>query len=100
MMEQEFTHAVLEELFVQGLNCPNVPLLSIYAQLEREHLGTWPDPRTFAEKCVQFPGVTIQPRMLDRTPSRTAGACEKWLAVHEAGHAIVGVSAGLFLKGV
>ncbi len=100
MTDEQFTGAVLEHLFAQGMNCLNLPLLSMYAQMEREQLGATADPRSFAEKCVELPGVAYQPQMEGKNPSKKTGACEKWLAIHEAGHAIVGLRAGLFLKGI
>src|SRR5271163_1633603 len=89
----EFIFAVLEHLFIRGFNCQNRPLLGTYAGMERDSIGAWPDPGLFAEKCIGLPGVAYQPRLLDKLPSRTAGARERWLGIHEAGHAIVGVRA-------
>jgi hypothetical protein len=102
MNEGQFIDAVLERLFSQGLSCPNLPLLSDYARMELQRQRSWPDPSAFAERCKQLPGVTVQPvePRSGTSPSVTAGARDRWLAVHEAGHAIVGVEAGFTLRGV
>jgi hypothetical protein len=102
MTEGQFIDAVLEDLFVRGLNCPNLHLLTTYVRMERDRSGQWPEPAVFADKCTQLPGVTHCPvdQMTGTSPSVTAGAREKWLAVHEAGHAVVGIRSGLTLRGI
>jgi hypothetical protein len=100
MTEGQFIDAVLEHLFVRGLNCPNLSLLAMYVRMDWERLRVSPDSVSFAEKCVQLPGVTYQPTRLGKNPSLSAGASEQWLAVHEGGHAIVGLMSGFTLRGV
>jgi hypothetical protein len=100
MTREEFTDAVLEQFFVQGLNCQNLSLLWMYANLECVQPGVWPDPRTFAMKYTNSPALTRKAEQFGKFASPTAGASHRWLAVHEAGHAIVGLKAGLFLKGI
>lgn len=99
MTQAEFTDAVLERLYVQGFSCPNLPLLSAYTRVEGGGQDAWPDPDSFTARCVTLPGVTHQPQLLGKCPSRL-GARDRWLAVHEAGHAIVGIKAGFTLRGV
>jgi hypothetical protein len=100
MTREDFTDAVLEQFFVQGVNCQNLPLLSVYADMESVHPGVWPDPRAFALKYRDSPGLTRKAEQLGKFVSPTAGARHKWLAVHEAGHVIVGLKGGLSLKGI
>jgi hypothetical protein len=101
MTEDKFLDLVLENLLVRGINCPNLPLLSMYVTMEYELCGASPDLNTFLQKCLELPGVTHRPASpTGETPSVTAGARDRWLAVHEAGHAIVGVKAGFTLRGV
>src|SRR6266849_2666121 len=100
MTGEEFTDAVLEHFFVRGLNCQSLPLLWMYANIERAQTNAWPDPRTFAMNYIDSPGMTRKAKQLGKFASPTAGARHRWLAVHEAGHAIVGLKAGLSLKGI
>jgi hypothetical protein len=102
MTEGQFIDAVLEHLFMRGLNCLNLPLLLMYARMDQDRHGAWPDPSAFADQCTQLPGVSHRPveQTTGAVPSVTAGAREKWLAVHEAGHAIVGFDAGFALRGI
>jgi hypothetical protein len=102
MTEGQLIDAVLEHLFIRGLSCLNLPLLSVYARMDRDRHGAWPDAHAFADQCTQLPGVTHRPvdQMTGTSPSRTAGASERWLAVHEAGHAIVGIRSGSTLRGI
>ena len=102
MTQAEFIDAVLEQLFVKGFSDLNVPMLSMYVDLEWKRLQQAPDPGMFAEKCVGVLGIVnrdLNP-MMGNHPSTTIGAREEWLAVHEAGHAIVGLKAGFTLRGV
>src|SRR5947209_1632072 len=102
MPDGQFIDAVLEHLFIRGLSCLNLPLLSVYARMDRDRHGAWPDPHAFADQGTQLPGVTHRPveKITGLSPSANAGAREKWLAVHEAGHAIVGLDAGFALRGI
>jgi hypothetical protein len=101
MREDKFIDLVLENLFVRGFNCPNLPLLSMYVTREYEQCGESPDLNSFLPKCFALPGVTHRPESpTGETPSPTAGARDRWLAAHEAGHAIVGIKAGFTLRGV
>jgi len=43
MKREDFTDAVLEQFFVQGLNCQSLPLLWMYANME----GVQPDEACF-----------------------------------------------------
>jgi hypothetical protein len=100
MTHHEFIEAVLEELFVEGRNCDNVPLLGMYANRECSQPGAWPDPRTFALRYKDSPGLTRKAEMQGMFASPAIGARDRWLAIHEVGHAIVGLNAGLSLKGI
>src|ERR1022692_3122736 len=101
MTEDQFVDAVIEYLFVQGFNCRNQNLLSMRVRMAWERLGASSDPTAFAEECLRIGDIALQPKTPNGdVPSKTAGAGAKWLAVHEAGHAIVGIDAGLKLWGV
>jgi hypothetical protein len=101
MTEAQFIDAVLEHIFVQGMHCPNLSLLSMCLRTNKaDPQGPW-DPIAFAQKCIQEYGIAhpaVSP--VGGLASRTAGARDQWLAVHEAGHAIVGIKAGFALRGV
>jgi len=101
MNQEQFVNNLLEYLFVHGFDADRGTLSS---EVHREWtaLGKCPDFASFATKCTQCiwlarPAVSPD-RQMPASPS--AGASEKWLAVHEAGHAVVGIQAGLFLKGI
>jgi hypothetical protein len=101
MTEEQFVDALMEEILIRGFICPPVQTLALIVSGEWERLGESPDPAPYAERCVQFLGLSnrhANPVM--GIASATAGAREEWLAVHEAGHAIVGLNAGLKLWGV
>lgn len=100
MAQEQFIDAVMEQIFVRGYICPARSVVAVCVQTDRQRLGTLPDPADYAGKVVQFLGLRIQPDGEMGTPSPSAGARYEWLAVHEAGHAIVGVKAGLTLWGV
>ncbi len=99
MTPEQFTDAVLEQLFVWGFDCHHPHQIPLFAQARRQPGGDWPAVAAFAEYCIQT-GIGFQPVREGKRPSPTAGACERWLAVHEAGHAVVGVRSGLGLRGV
>ena len=101
MTQEQFTEAVMEQLFVRGFQCPDKCLLTMYVRMEWARLGGSPDHGPFAEMCAEILRLrndAVDPRM--GIPSPTAGARDEWLAVHEAGHAIVVVRAGMTLRGV
>lgn len=99
MTPEQFTEAMLEYLFVRGFDCYHSHLIPLFAQAQRQPGGDWLAVAAFAEHCIQT-GIALQPVREGKRPSPTAGACERWLAVHEAGHAVVGVRSGLVLRGV
>jgi hypothetical protein len=98
MTQGQFTDAVMEILFVRGFACPSHSDLLLCVQTDWARLGPLTDPVVFAENSV--PPLTIATDPMVGTASPTAGARDEWLAIHEAGHAIVGLRAGLVLRGV
>lgn len=101
MTPESFVDLVLENLFFRGFNCPNLPLLTTYVKMEYDRRGASPDLGVFLQTCLDLPGMTVRPVSPTGEPaSPTAGACDRWLAVHEAGHAVVGVVAGFTLRGI
>ncbi|WP_010583098.1 hypothetical protein [Schlesneria paludicola] len=99
MYEEQFVAEILEQIFSLGLHVPRALRVSQY--LERTYDGeTMPNPSEFIEDCIDEFDLTIEPNPKWGTISRTAGAAHKWLAVHEAGHAIVGLKVPLLLTGV
>jgi hypothetical protein len=98
MTQEQFTDAVMEILFVRGFTCPPWSALLICVQTDWARLGPLTDPVVFAESSVPPMEMAADPTM--GTASPAAGARDEWLAVHEAGHAIVGLRAELVLRGV
>jgi hypothetical protein len=100
MDAEQFTDTVVEQLFVRGFNCGNIPMLSAHVGSNWERLVST-NPAAFAESCLRWPGLVYKPTSpMGEVPSETAGAGDRWLAVHEAGHAIVGIRADLKLWGI
>ncbi len=100
MTQADFVDLVLEELFVRGLNCHVNPLRA-HLQLGWGSLQVSDGPAAFADSCIHALGITFQPEpQIGESPSPTAGARDRCLAIHEAGHAVVGLKAGLVLRGI
>jgi hypothetical protein len=98
MTQGQFTHAVMEEIFIPGLVCLPRAFLSICVEAKWAQLGPLADPRAFAENSV--PSL---PRAMDPllgTFASASGAGEEWIAIHEASHAIVAVKAGIMVRGI
>ena len=95
MNEDEFIDDVLEQIFCLGLKVPH-PLDVSGLLCDDEDL---PDREVFIAECVDYFGLTSEIEGWG-TISITVGASDEWLAVHEAGHAIVGLKMGLPLTGV
>ena len=99
MHQEQFIADILEQIFSRGLHVPRALRVSQY--LERTYDGeTTPNPSEFIEECVGEFDLTVEPNPKWGIISRLAGAAHKWLAVHEAGHAIVGLKVPLLLTGV
>ncbi len=101
-MSVHFTNAVLERIFVAGLDCQNLPLLEFLVRNELRNLGASPDPDAFIHTSFPAIGLTCAAReeMYGTLASPTSGARHEWLAIHEAGHAVVGLLSGLTLWGI
>jgi hypothetical protein len=100
MTQDEFTQAAVEYLFAKGYNLTY--LFFSYAHIDWSILGEAADPVSFAERTMQFPKA-VQPAIWPGSgnlASTTAGAGAEWIAVHEAGHAIVAVKAGFHVSGI
>ena len=99
MHQEPFVAEILEQIFSLGLHVPHAQ--SVLQYLERTCDGdATPNPSDFTEECVDEFDLTSESNPLWGTISRTAGAAHKWLAVHEAGHAIVGLNVPLPLTGI
>ena len=96
----EFIHAVREHLFVRGYDCSNPYMLHYHANCERAQFGVWPEVTHFVDQCIHEHRIAYQPERNGKRPSSNAGASERWLAVHEAGHAVVGIRTGLTMYGI
>jgi hypothetical protein len=99
MTQDQFTDAVMEQLFVRGLTCPLRATVAILVGSDWQTLGPLTDPAAYIETLSPFPGLITQAMMLGK-PASAAGARDQWMAVHEAAHAIVVVKAGIGLRGV
>jgi hypothetical protein len=101
LTQVEFTDAVMEEIFIRGFVCPPSDIVASNVRSEWDWLGEARDPKTYAERCIQIFGLTNRPNVPARGISTpTLGAAEEWIAIHEAGHVIVGLKAGLTIRGV
>ena len=99
MHQEPFVAEILEQIFSLGLHVPHARSVSQY--LERTCNGdATPNPSDFIEECIDEFDLISDPNPLWGTISRTAGAAHKWLAVHESGHAIVGLTVPLLLTGI
>ena len=99
MHQEPFVAEILEQIFTLGLHVPRAQSVSKYLELTCDGEAT-PSPSDFIEECIDEFDLTIEPNPRWGTISRTAGAAHKWLAVHEAGHAIVGLNVPLPLTGI
>lgn len=100
MDSARFIDTVVEWLFVRGFNCRNIPMLAAHIRSNWERLEST-EPASVAVSCLGWPGLVYKPTSsMGEGPSDTAGAGDRWLAVHEAGHAIVGIRANLKLWGI
>jgi hypothetical protein len=99
--EEQFADAVMEAIFIRGFICPPRDIVPFNVRSEWERLAVDPDPAAYGEWCIKFLDLTNRhenPAM--GIPSTTGGARDEWMAVHEAGHALVGVKGGMKLWGV
>src|SRR6185437_6717027 len=98
MTQDQFTDALMEEIFVRGFMCPRRDIIPFKVRTEWDRLSAAPDPVAYADRCIQFLGLTNRsPNPAMGIASATAGPRDEWLAVHEAGHALVGVKGGMKL---
>jgi hypothetical protein len=99
MTEDQFTDVVMEQLFVRGFICPPRATVAVFAWTEWQRHGQSPEPAAVIDDMVRVPGLMKQAMLLGK-PASQSGACDQWIAVHEAGHAIVVLKAGITLWGV
>lgn len=99
MHQEAYVAEILEQIFSLGLHLPHAQDVLEYLQRICDGDAT-PNPSDFIEDCIDEFDLTRQPNQLWGTISRTAGAAHKWLAVHESGHAIVGLNVPLLLTGI
>ena len=100
MTQQEFADTAIDHLFIQGYHFPCYRHGISCTRDWWANSGERPDLLAFVQYSKQFnlaqliavPGSSILPS--------TLGAGNKCIAIHEAGHAIVGVKAGLCLVGI
>jgi hypothetical protein len=99
-MGSQLLDDVLEEAYVAGFNCTDEQRLAQIVESEERPAGV--TANALATKYIGMPGLFARPAMpqTGAQPSSTAGALESWLALHEAGHAIVAVRGGLPVRGV
>lgn len=88
MNEDEFIDDCVNEIFARGLIPPYEDEVLEYLYGQYDDIESIPAKADFIEKCIDHFDLT------------TVGASHYWLAVHEAGHAIVGLKFGLPLRGV
>ena len=100
MYKEQFIAEVLEQLFNRGFVGPHA--LDASEFLEREYDDDeLPNHDEFVDLCIRHFKLTCCSRNHELgITSTTAGAAHYWLAIHEAGHAIVGVKMGFLLTGV
>jgi hypothetical protein len=99
MTQDQFTDAVMEELFVRGFVCPPRAAVAIFVRTDWQRFGPLTDPTDCIESLSRVPDLLSQATMLG-LPASASGAREEWLAIHEAAHAIVVLKAGITLRGV
>jgi len=99
MTQDQFTDAVMEQIFVRGFVCPPRATVATFVGTDWQRYGPLTDPTAFIESLSRVPGLINQATMLG-FPASAAGAREEWLAIHEAAHAIVVLKAGIALRGV
>jgi hypothetical protein len=101
LTHDEFADAVMEEIFIRGFVCPPRDIVVSNVRSEWDWLGAARDPKSYAERTIQIFGLTNGPNVPARGISTpTLGAAQEWIAIHEAGHVIVGLRAGLSFWGV
>jgi hypothetical protein len=101
MTRNEFITAVREHVFVRALRFRNVAELGPYADTAFQQTGAWPDPAVFATDCQEKLNL-VEPAVAPNgaAASPAAGARDRCIAIHEAGHAVDGVRAGIALQGI
>jgi hypothetical protein len=98
--EEQYINAVMEALFGRGVVCPRQTVAVIAANYWQS-LGPSADPAICIETLSRIPNL-IRPAMdpEKHIPWSPVGACEEWIAVHEAAHAIVAVKARIMIWGI
>jgi hypothetical protein len=99
-MGNQLLDDILENVYVAGFICTDEQRLAQIVESEGEPASV--TASDLATKYIGIPGLFARPAIpkTGAQPSSTAGALESWLAVHEAGHAIVAVRGGLPVRGV
>lgn len=98
--DKQFVVDVLEELFQRGLEIPREADLTSYLRSEFDDSDWKPTEDELICACVRKFKLTNFDPELECYISNTAGAGREWLAIHEAGHAIVGLELEFLLTGV
>jgi hypothetical protein len=99
MTQDQFNDAVMEQLFLRGFVCPACATVAVFAGTEWQRHGQSAEPEAVIDDMGHVPGLIKQAMLLGK-PASQSGARDEWIAVHEAGHAIIVLKAGLRLWGV
>jgi hypothetical protein len=99
MTQEQFNDAVMEQLFLRGFVCPACATVAVFAGTEWQRRGQSAEPEAVIDDMAHVPGLITQAMLLGK-PASQSGAREEWIAVHEAGHAIIVLKAGLRLWGI
>jgi hypothetical protein len=99
MTQEQFNDAVMEQLFLRGFVCPARATVAVFAGTAWQRHGQSAEPAAVIDNMAHVPGLIKQAMLLGK-PASQSGACDQWIAVHEAGHAITVLKAGITLWGV
>jgi hypothetical protein len=100
MTQDQFTDAVMEQLFLRGFVCPACATVAVFAGTEWQRRGQSAETSAVIDDMGHVPDLLRRATDPEKgTPVSASGAPEEWIAVHEAAHAIVAIKAGIGIRG-
>ena len=79
MTQDQFTDAVMEELFVRGFVCPPRAAVAVFVRTDWQRFGPLTDPAACIESLSRVPDLLSQATMLGFPASASGCARNGWL---------------------